>query len=51
MHEFYQELEQTTHEFLAETAKDRTEQAKAQRQYLHQFLQDLFASIFGTFSR
>jgi gas vesicle GvpC-like protein len=36
------------HEFLAETAKNRTEQAKAQRLYLHQFRQDLFASICGT---
>ncbi|MHC5731548.1 MAG: gas vesicle protein GvpC, partial [Nostoc sp.] len=26
----------------------RTEQAKAQKQYLHQFRQDLFVSIFGT---
>jgi gas vesicle GvpC-like protein len=49
--EFHQQLEQTTDEFLANTAKERIAKANEQKQNLRQFRQDLFASVIGNYRR
>ncbi|MEA5613488.1 gas vesicle protein GvpC [Nodularia spumigena] len=47
MHQFQQNLQQETEQFLATTAQERIAKAKAQAAELRQFRQDLFMSVIG----